>query len=76
MDLLTFISDIPRREALARACGTDPNYLWQIATGWRGKRASPKLAERIEIESQRLGPATVTKESVIFSPTPKQGEVG
>lgn len=68
MDLLTYISDMGRRKALADACDTDPNYLWQIATGWRGKRASPVLAERIEAETKRLGPETVTKESVIFGP--------
>lgn len=75
MDLLTYISDVPRREALAKACDSDPNYLWQIATGWRGRRASPKLAERIELESERLGPEKVTKESIVFGPAPtQQGE--
>jgi len=73
MDLLTYISDVPRREALAKACGTDPNYLWQVATGWRGRRASPKLAERIELETERLGPEKVTKESVIFPSAAREG---
>ena len=66
MDLLTYISDMSRRAALAAACGTSPEYLWQIATGWRGKRPSPKLASAIERESARLGPATVLKEPMIF----------
>ncbi len=66
MDLLTYISDMSRRAALAEACGTSPEYLWQIATGWRGKRPSPKLAFAIERESKRLGPATVLKEPMIF----------
>lgn len=66
MDLLTYISDMSRRAALAEACGTSPEYLWQIATGWRGKRPSPKLAFAIERESTRLGPATVLKEPMIF----------
>ncbi|MFC6351257.1 hypothetical protein H7691_06605 [Stenotrophomonas sp. CW117] len=70
MDLTTYISDMARRKALADACGTDPNYLWQIATGWRGKRASPAMAEKIERATAKLGPETVTKESVIFGPAP------
>ena len=66
MDLLTYISDMSRRAALAAACGTSPEYLWQIATGWRGKRPSPKLASAIERESRRLGPEEVPKEPMIF----------
>lgn len=66
MDLLTYISDMSRRAALAQACGTSSEYLWQIATGWRGKRPSPKLASAIERESARLGPETVLKEPMIF----------
>lgn len=66
MNLLTYISDMVRRNNLATACDTSPDYLWQIATRWRGKRASPELAERIEIETERLGPEKVPKESVIF----------
>lgn len=66
MDLLTYISDMTRRVALADACGTSPEYLWQIATGWRGKRPSARLACAIERESARLGPAVVRKEPMIF----------
>lgn len=66
MDLLTYISDMPRRAALAEACGTSPEYLWQIATRWRGKRPSPELAAAIEKESARLGPEAVPKEPLIF----------
>lgn len=62
MDLLTYISDIPRRETLAQAVDRNPLYLWQIATGWRGKRASPKLAQSIESATSKLGPETVPKE--------------
>lgn len=64
MDLLTYISDMPRRAALAEACGSDPDYLWQIATNRR--RPSPELAEAIERESARLGPERVAKEPLIF----------
>ena len=69
MDLLTYISDMPRRVALAEACGTNPQYLWQVATGWRGKRASPALAELIDKHSARLGPERVSKESIVFGPS-------
>lgn len=68
MDLLTYISDMNRRTQLAKACGTSPDYLWQVAKRWKGRRGSPELAERIEIETRRLGHAVVTKESVIFGP--------
>lgn len=48
MDLLTLIQDTTRRAALAKEVGTSPAYLWQVARGWRGKRASPELASAIE----------------------------
>lgn len=77
MDLLTFISDMDRRRQLAEACGTSPDYLWQVATNWKGRRASPRLAERIETETARLGPEAVPKESVIFGARPtEQAEAG
>lgn len=66
MDLLTYISDMSRRAALAEACDTSSDYLWQIATRWRGKRPSPELAALIEKESARLGPEMVAKEPMIF----------
>lgn len=71
MDLLTYISDMDRRVALAEACDSSPDYLWQIATRWKGRRGSAKLAEKIEKATSELGPATVTKESVIFGPAPE-----
>lgn len=55
-----------RRVALAEACSTSPEYLWQIATRWRGKRPSPELAACIERETARLGPERVAKEPMIF----------
>lgn len=70
MDLLTYISDMGRRVALAEACGTSPDYLWQIATRWKGRKPSPELATRIEAESERLGPEKVPKEPLIFGPAP------
>jgi DNA-binding transcriptional regulator YdaS (Cro superfamily) len=64
MDLLAYIDDIPRRESLARKLRKNPLYLYQVATGWRGKRASPELAMAIEAATAKLGPETVTKESL------------
>lgn len=74
MDLLTYIKDTERRAALAEECGTSPDYLWQIATRWNGRRGSPELAEKIERATAKLGPEIVTKESVIFGPAPEKGE--
>jgi DNA-binding transcriptional regulator YdaS (Cro superfamily) len=48
MDLKTYIADDSRKTALAQAVGKSPAYLWQVATGWKGKRASPELAQAIE----------------------------
>jgi DNA-binding transcriptional regulator YdaS (Cro superfamily) len=48
MDLKTYISDMAIRRGLAADCGTTPDYLWQVATGWRGRRASVDLVKRIE----------------------------
>lgn len=64
MNLSDFIADPARREALALACETSPDYLWQIAKGWRGRKAGPQLAQRIEVESTRIGPEGVSKESL------------
>jgi len=47
MDLLTYVSDTDRRYELAAKLECSPGYLWQIATNWRGRKASPALAQRI-----------------------------
>lgn len=47
MQLADFISDTERRANLAKAVGTSPDYLWQVATGWRGRRPSTALARKI-----------------------------
>lgn len=60
MNLLTFISDMERRAALATACETSPDYLWQIATDRR--QAGTELAKAIERESALIGPEGVPKE--------------
>jgi DNA-binding transcriptional regulator YdaS (Cro superfamily) len=49
MDLNAYLSSEPgARKALADAIGSSPDYLWQIATAWKGRRASPALAAKIE----------------------------
>lgn len=64
MDLQTFIADKDRRAALAEACGTTGDWLYQIATGWNGRRASTDLARKIEAASAAIGPERVPKESL------------
>lgn len=73
MDLLAYISDMDRRAALADACSTSPDYLWQIATGRR--QAGTELAKTIERESGRIGPKAVAKETVrpdVWEPVKKK----
>jgi DNA-binding transcriptional regulator YdaS (Cro superfamily) len=48
MDLATYIEDMDRRRQLATAVGSDAGYLWQIATGWKGRKAGVDLAKKIE----------------------------
>lgn len=48
MDLITYIADMDQRKALAEKCGTSPEYLWQVATGWRDRKPSIDLAKKIE----------------------------
>lgn len=48
MTLHEYISDMDRRRALADEVGANHEYLWQVATGWRGRRASRILATSIE----------------------------
>jgi hypothetical protein len=72
MELAEYISDMGRRRALADALNTSPDYLWQIATRWNGRKPSAELAARIERESERLGPEKVAKEPLIFGPAPSK----
>lgn len=37
-----------QRRALAAKCSTNPDYLWQVANGWRGRKAGIDLCKRIE----------------------------
>lgn len=48
MTLAEYIADADRRASLAKRLATSPQYLWQIATGWRDKRPSALFARKIE----------------------------
>lgn len=54
MDLQSFIADTDRRASLAAACGTSVDYLWQVATGWKGRKPSPRLAKLINEKTHGL----------------------
>lgn len=53
MTLIDYISDPLARRTLARQLGTSPDYLWQMATGWRGRRVP--LERCPDIESATAG---------------------
>lgn len=42
------------RKALAAKAQASPGYLWQIATGWEGKRPSIELMQRLALADKRL----------------------
>lgn len=66
MTLHEYISDMPRRLALAQAVHRSPAYIWQVATGRR--LPSARLARAIDEATQRI----VTKESLlpeVFEPS-------
>lgn len=52
MELLKYIETPERHAQLAKDVGTSQGWLWQIATGWRGKRASAEMAVKIEVASK------------------------
>lgn len=70
MNLTDYIADTTRRAELAASVGTSPDYLWQIATGWRDRKASHKLARAIETATS----GAVTRHDLrpdIFGPVPE-----
>lgn len=72
--LLVYISDSARAEALARDTGAHRQWLWQVASGWRGKRASHVLAIAIE----RATGGAVTRHDLrpdVFGPAPSTDPV-
>jgi DNA-binding transcriptional regulator YdaS (Cro superfamily) len=60
MDMLEYISDTARRDDLVNKLKTSPLYLRQIATRFRNRTCSPKLAIRIEEASG----GQITRESL------------
>jgi len=54
MDLSEYATDPAKRRELANVVGVNPDYLWQVATGWKGKRASRMLAIAIEHATQGI----------------------
>lgn len=48
MNLHDYISASGRRLALAASIGTSPAYLWQMASGWRGRRVPAERCLAIE----------------------------
>ncbi len=64
----------PERESLARSAEVDPGYLWQLATRWRGKRASLDLIQRLAKSDDRLTVAEMVEEfSEAAEPKAEQG---
>lgn len=51
-----------QRRVLAEQVGVTETYLWQIATRWRGKRASLDLIERLALADKRLKRADLLAE--------------
>jgi hypothetical protein len=64
MKLDEFISDPCRRRQLAKALARSPDYLWQVAVSWRGRRPSAELAIAIERETEVIGPTRVERGSL------------
>jgi len=48
MNLADYIAEPARRAELARQLSTSRDYLWQIATGWNGRRVTAERCIAIE----------------------------
>jgi DNA-binding transcriptional regulator YdaS (Cro superfamily) len=69
MDLSTYIANTEARQRLADDCGTTSAYLWQVATGWRGRKAGIDLVKKIEAATAEA----VTRHDLrpdVFGPAP------
>lgn len=51
-----------QRAALAQKVETDPGYLWQLATRWRGKKPSLMLIQKLAKADPRLTVADMVTE--------------
>jgi hypothetical protein len=60
---------VAERCRLAKAANINPGYLWQIATGWRDKRASIDVIARLVAADGRLTASELLAE---FSDRPKR----
>jgi hypothetical protein len=68
LSLREYLFDRQRRDELVEALGTSYDYLWQIATGWRGRRASPDMALRIERHTNGVVPRWITRPDLWDAP--------
>lgn len=50
------------RKALAEKAGIKPAYLWQISTGWDGRKPSISLMARLAKADKRLKVADLVEE--------------
>jgi len=48
MQLIDYLTDPRVRAHVAHELGISPAYLWQLATGWHGRKPSTDLCTRIE----------------------------
>lgn len=51
MKLIDYITDMKKRAELAAAMETSPDYLWQLAKGWKGRTLQPDQCRAIEYHS-------------------------
>lgn len=50
------------RKALAKEADTDPGYLWQLSTGWRGRKPSFSFMVKLAAADERLTIAELAEE--------------
>lgn len=60
-ELHHLMTTLERRE-LAKKVGVDPGYLWQLATGWRGKAPSLRLIAKLARADGRLTTTELVEE--------------
>lgn len=72
--LVEYISDRERLAQLAIATGAAPQWLWQIANVWRGKRPSPNLANAIEFATKGVVKREDLLPDIFGKPQPEPGE--
>ncbi len=60
---------IDERQALAKAAGMSDGYLYQLATRWRGKRASFDKIKALAAADKRLTTKDLVAEFMATAPT-------